>query len=556
MFTLHHQQQQSMLLMRKVYCILLFTLLYLSFSYGQVNITTLTSNCYVSLEGKDTQTCGSSILNFCASPSQCIDNFVNKTTLWNDTNTPVLNVIYAPGFYSGSKYCGLKVQAPVGFSALNGGDVMIYCFTTSQQIDYSFNSTYFKGFVPDIQVTGIAFHNGFSPNKGGCISVEASFLFGNSINVVFNGCNFTSCFSDSLGGAISNFGGVASIQVFNCNFRNNSGVYGGAIYVNASYSQEILNSQFISNTAFQGGAIYQSGGLFLEVQSGTFIGNFAKFGGAVYLNETMGVYSSMNMTSNSAIYGGAVFIVCYNNVMNGNIDFISATIQSNTATLSGGGIFTNCPHFVAIDGTLSSNIAATGGGFYIASLSGSIGNFDLGDMQISENLAAGGQGNQIYFEYAQSYWPITNGYISGYSLNSDIQCAGEPCQTPCEVLAPFDGCVLYSTYYSSLESSSLTYCFNTIAPLCQNDGKCVSEYGYLNCVCESGFAGTVCQNNTSNGNSGTEIDKIKNFLDKSLVGPITLKDLLIGAGALFFAAGVIFSIAYIRKMHPGYKTLK
>lgn len=137
--------------------------------------------------------------------------------------------------------------------------------------------------------------------------------------------------SESLGGALNNNGGIATLT--HCVLSGNSASAGGAI-TNSSGLLFVNSSNFQANTSDgggAGGAIYNDDGN-ATINGSTFTGNSATRGGAIF--NFGGVLSIVNSTfsGNSAPngYGGAL--------LNGNglVSLTSTTVSANAASLGSG----------------------------------------------------------------------------------------------------------------------------------------------------------------------------------------------------------------------------
>lgn len=209
-----------------------------------------------------------------------------------------------------------------------------------------------------VTINNIKMVNGNS-DYGGAIQNEGNLTITNSI-FSYNTANEV-----YGGGAIySNWNGILNIN--NCNFISNKAFHqGGAIY---NYGNgRISNTNFTNNIATHGGAIYNDGGL--TVDHGIFTKNNAKgseysSGGAICNDELLNIYNS-KFTSNTGIWGGAIYTHFYLIVKNTNF-------TKNSANTSGGAILNDADGYVH-DGTiivtnsiLTYNTAKNGGAIFNA----------------------------------------------------------------------------------------------------------------------------------------------------------------------------------------------
>jgi len=203
---------------------------------------------------------------------------------------------------------------------------------------------------------------------------------------------------------------VASLQVFDSEFRDNVGRYGGAI---ASFGHlEIENTTFKQNEAkFDGGAVYTNGvdiivaesafesnvaghgggGIYIlrgasDLQGGQFSGNEAGWGGGglVAHEVTLTIKNSTFSNNHTESEGGAIDVSSstvtitrtrmFNNsawhdggALKSWYDTISisdSVISGNTAGRKGGGIHSHATDFTLRASVISDNEGGNGGGIY------------------------------------------------------------------------------------------------------------------------------------------------------------------------------------------------
>ena len=144
--------------------------------------------------------------------------------------------------------------------------------------------------------------------------------------VTFKNLTIQNANCDNIGGTIY-FSGSGTLE--NCNFINNTALYGGAIYVSTNDNCKVINCNFVDNAATQDcGAIRMYSG---TVENCNFTNNKANRGGAVYFTGS-GTVTDCNFTNNEALYGGAVY---FDNA--GTLTYCNFT--NNSATNYGGAIY-------------------------------------------------------------------------------------------------------------------------------------------------------------------------------------------------------------------------
>jgi len=144
-----------------------------------------------------------------------------------------------------------------------------------------------------------------------------------------------------------------------CSFTNNTGTEGGGIHVYSSgyFANRIT---FTGNSGSSGGAIYSGKYSGVTLNDCSIISNNAYYGGAISGEEGTMMLTNVTMNGNIGVYGGAIscriqtqttLYGCYlgfNQAKNGGGLYLSSaskgyifdtTIQNNTATENGGGVY-------------------------------------------------------------------------------------------------------------------------------------------------------------------------------------------------------------------------
>lgn len=235
-------------------------------------------------------------------------------------------------------------------------------------------------------------------NRGGGMFV------GTNATITLDSCALTGNTSTDAGGAmITDNSGTVTIK--NSTISNNTGSRGGAMFF-GSGENVMLN---VTGTTFSGntGLTGDGGALFLGSRKLTkniiftdcsFTENKTEnaYGGAVYVyTDTYAEFNGVTFTSNTAKYGGGVF------VENGAADFNSytkadgtvkrTTFTSNTATKSAGALYV--AGGVNVSGTTfdSNSSGYRGGAVYVTS-DDAVGSFNANDVIFNKNTStdAGG----------------------------------------------------------------------------------------------------------------------------------------------------------------------
>ena len=245
-------------------------------------------------------------------------NNSSSPTITNCTfksNTAVVGGAYAGGMFNNGGSPTITECAFIDNKASNSG---------------SGGAMYNNGSSPTI--TNCTF-TGNETNRGGAVS--------NTINSnpIIADCTFTGNITNGLGGAMYN-GGNPTIT--NCTFEDNEAFRGGAM-CNYASSPIITSCTFLNNTVTgDGGALFNTQGGSPTITNCTFTGNEADGpGGGISNSGSSPAISSSIFMNNKATNGGAIY-----NDVNGfsgpsNPTVTNCTFIKNTATGSGGGMYSD-----------------------------------------------------------------------------------------------------------------------------------------------------------------------------------------------------------------------
>ena len=199
-----------------------------------------------------------------------------------------------------------------------------------------------------------------------CLVQNIKFKNGKPTTVVLTGnggayCHILNCTFEN-GGPLDTGGRYWTTE--NCIFKNNSwlsgsgeGGAGGALRMSYQ-AQTLINCTFIGNTAINGGAI-QLRGLECYIIDCKFINNTAtNRGGAIYVTNYLANFTNCEFIGNDAVEGGAIFFESGGN----DASITGATFTNNSATKSGGAIYSNALRIYIDDSEFSGNTASDNGG--------------------------------------------------------------------------------------------------------------------------------------------------------------------------------------------------
>ncbi len=246
--------------------------------------------------------------------------------------------------------------------------------------------------------TNVVFSQNRSQRAGGAIEVTASDS-GDDVDVTIASATFmanVTSMAPGNGGAIHTTTGAIDLDITDTEFSGNeAGSEGGGVWINTGTTLGLQNSTLSANIARGSNADNGGGGLFVNggdatVTTTTFNANrtfgqapagggILAVGGTTTLSQSLLVNNTSGNGGGLAVLDGASATVENSTIyandarlgagvfsMSGSIDFDSATIAENTATVGGGGLFNqNTPNqgtpFVTLRNTIVADNEAPNG---------------------------------------------------------------------------------------------------------------------------------------------------------------------------------------------------
>jgi len=291
------------------------------------------------------------------------------------------------------------------------------------------------------------------------------------------------------GGAIYSTG---KLLISNTIFANNTGDWGGSIYLGEGGKAMIVNSLFTDNHASSGGAGLFGNRSIITVTATTFTNNngsaVSNIYGTITLNES--IIRNNLRTSGAGLYS-----------INGNYVVNNSTLAQNTAGLFGGGIYMQGGTLVINGSTLRDNRANAGGAIYttgdvvvtmtnatvsangesaMSAIDQNGGVTKIYNSSIADNFAPGEQGHSIWLKSGDltiansivTGGGLSNCYISGgnfigmgVNMDDDATCAGFVTADP--LLTPLDNYGGASETYAllpgspAIDAGDITVCSST-----------------------------------------------------------------------------------------------
>lgn len=231
---------------------------------------------------------------------------------------------------------------------------------------------------------------GSAPGRNGLGSGGAIFAY-TGATVTLNSSTISNHAGAFEGGGIYNFSGAIAIN--NSTLSGNSAANAGGGIFNSIGTLTITDSTLSNNSSTNnGGGILNFGTL--TVTNSTLSNNSATNGGGGIFNGTTAgtatISGSILSANSTSLDGGGIL-----NNSGGTLSVINSTLSTNSATRNGGAIF-NLATGKATGGTVSGNVAGSGGGIF----NQNGGNFTLTSSQVTGNratntTATGGLGYQF-----------------------------------------------------------------------------------------------------------------------------------------------------------------
>ncbi|MBI1325663.1 hypothetical protein GC170_21065 [bacterium] len=271
----------------------------------------------------------------------------------------------------GTRFTGNSAAGKGGGAIANGNSMLILSNLVFENNSTTANggAIYSEG---KITGTGLTFSENSAAQTGGAVHATNAGLFSTFRDSSFIGNKAAD------GGALWN---IATVQLTATNFLNNVTTTGSGGAIANFGTASVTDSELRGNSAKSvGGAIFNHGTMTIAEVS--LIGNMAAgWSGGALFNEGDLTIESSTIRENRGNTGGGLM-----NFAGGKAMVIDTTIVSNTAIVSGGGIFSTTSGsgmLTLIGGTCSVNQASYGAGIFVytgkASISGAL---------ISGNLAS------------------------------------------------------------------------------------------------------------------------------------------------------------------------
>jgi hypothetical protein len=245
-------------------------------------------------------------------------------------------------------------------------------------------------YVSDSNYSSIEYCN-FRSNLGYC---GAALDMADVVEASIVGCEFFNNFAIKDGEFHT--GGAAHIQnssvsIDNCNFTDNHGSYGAAVYMIWYKGVSFTNCDFSSNVASAtGGAIYFEVGDEALVSNCNFYNNSAYYAGGVFVtNSTNFKVESSDFTDQEAYFGSAICLFYYDGASIEDCSFISNGLIKLDGVNTGGAIYVeNGKKFQLKKSDFQDNMALNAGALFLANAYDSV----IDSCDFTSNYALNGGG--------------------------------------------------------------------------------------------------------------------------------------------------------------------
>lgn len=201
-------------------------------------------------------------------------------------------------------------------------------------------------------------------------------------------------YNQAVGGGGGIWDNMSSMTISNCVFVGNNGNpvamnanAGGAILLGNAFPLTIWTSSFVSNSAANAGGVCAiNNGAAVNVYNSTFAFNTAtNSGGGFTDSQNAPTFVNCTFYGNTAANGGAMNV--FNNG-GGTVSLYNTTVFSNSAWVSGGGIYEYQQTYLGST-ILAGNVAPLGPDFYRADTSGNVDSYSLIGNNANNLFAAG-----------------------------------------------------------------------------------------------------------------------------------------------------------------------
>ncbi len=257
--------------------------------------------------------------------------------------------------FGGGVYCGLaSTPLTISGSTITNNQAGILGLGGGVYFDSADGGTIVSYITKSQDKPGYIAGN-YAPIGGGVYYFEKGRLVIEDTNFVGNGVNpnpdpnigdlYTEVGGAVLGGLRTLGSSGGQMQITNCNFTQNTGAYGGAVYLD-DFVFLMEGTTFSNNMSLEGGGLnlYDCA---LDIDNCAFRNNSAEAsqlgldglgGGMACWNSGGQIRSSVFLDNTAAVFGGGLFVEGWSIVP---VELINCLVADNSALLEGGGLSCN-----------------------------------------------------------------------------------------------------------------------------------------------------------------------------------------------------------------------
>ncbi len=394
----------------------------------------------------------------------------------------------------------------VGFGKLKLNNVTASGNTAVEGINTADNSVIksFGGAVDskdsEVVVTGGTFSGNSASSGGAFYQTSKSRLTVSGATLENNESVYQNTDYDSNvgGGAINAAGGSVILDGTTLK-GNKTDYYGGAVLMSGTIAEIKGNSVIESSEGGTGAALYFKGSSDVTVNGAKVQNNTASANGVIYVNNCILDITGLEASGNESKNGGVIYTSNKNTV----IEIKDSKFSANTATASGGAVYTENATVAFTGSEIVSNTAKNGGAVY--SLGGKV---SFSDSLVKENSSTSsggavyaGDGTLSLTDTAFSENSTSNHGGAVYLAGAVLTASGD--NTFTSNSAKNHGGAVYVVYYDAEQADGSTN--RVFSVLNMENGTFTDNTALgggavsIRSGCEATFTGTVFNGNTVDG---------------------------------------------------------
>ncbi len=211
-------------------------------------------------------------------------------SLYDENGAAIGGAFYMTGSYLNINGGSFTSNTATG----NAGAIMLYSSSTAviNNITADGNESGSSGGFLYSTASELKFYNSRVQNNTAAVNGGGLALYDNAVSSIYNSTfdgNTSGTKSSGNGGAVFAYTGGTNTVVHTCTFKNNYGVYGGAVYASNKSLMDMYNNKATANSAKKGGFLYETTtGTTINLVGITLSGNTATEGGPIIWGNSTG----------------------------------------------------------------------------------------------------------------------------------------------------------------------------------------------------------------------------------------------------------------------------